>query len=94
MTRVQLPDGCYGLDMANGKNYKADKPGGSVEVSSRDAHFIDTSFYGQAGIMRGSSQFAFGTRKGRRCAPCKRTWNAWSDFCPRCGAGTEPSGGV
>lgn len=90
MTTVQLPDGCYGLDMANGRQYTADKPGGKVEVSGRDARFIDTSYYGQgqAGIMRGGPQFTIGTRKGRWCEPCRRLWNAWSHLCPRCGAAT------
>jgi hypothetical protein len=94
VTRVQLPNGCYKLDMANGVSYKADKPGGSVEVTGRDAHFIDTSFYGQTGIMRGSAQFAFGTRKGRLCEACNRLWNVWSTECPRCGEGTTPYGGM
>lgn len=93
MTKVQLPEGCYGLDMANGKKYKADKPGGQVEVSAKDAHYIDTSFYGQTGIMSGRESFTFGTRKGQVCAPCRRLWNVWSKQCPRCGEDTEPYGG-
>ena len=94
MTRVRLPDGCYGLNMANGRKYKAEKPGGTVEVSGKDAHYINTSYYGQSGIMTGNPQFGIGTRKGRWCEPCKRLWNVWSAECPRCGAATTPQGGV
>jgi hypothetical protein len=92
--KIQLPDGCYSLNMANGKRYDAAKPGGTVEVSSKDAHYISTSFYGQTGIMRGSEQFAFRGRSGRWCTSCKRLWHAWSHVCPRCGADTTPTGGT
>lgn len=88
MPTVQLPTGCKGLDMANGIKYDADRSGGQVEVSEKDARYINRSWYGQSGVMRGGPQFAFGTRRGRRCIPCKRTWNAWSFLCPRCGAET------
>jgi hypothetical protein len=87
MTSVQLPDGCYGLDMANGKQYTAG-PGGRVDVDAADAKFIGTSFYGQSGIMRGGPQFSIGTKTGRWCAACKRAWQNWSASCPRCGADT------
>jgi hypothetical protein len=88
MTTVQLPDGCAGLDMANGVKYSADKPGGHVDVSSADATYLNRSWYGQNGVMTGSPRYSFGTRRSRRCTPCKRTWNAWSAQCPRCGADT------
>lgn len=88
MTKVQLPDGCYGLEMASGKKYRAGKPGGAVEVSSSDAHYINTSWYGQSGVMNGSAQFALGTKRGRFCTACKRVWQAWSEHCPRCGQDT------
>lgn len=90
MTRVQLPDGCSGLDMANGKKYTAEKPGGTVEVTGKDAHYLDTSWYGQSGVMHGSSQFTLGTKTGRWCTTCSRLWQAWSTTCPRCGADTKP----
>jgi hypothetical protein len=93
MTRVQLPDGCYGLDMANGRQYTAD-PGGQVNVDAADAKYINTSFYGTAGIMRGGPQFSIGTRLGRWCAGCKRIWQNWSTFCPKCSAETTPYGGM
>lgn len=78
--------------MANGRQYTADQPGGTVEVSGRDARFIGTSFYGpgQSGIMRGGPQFTIATRAGRWCTPCKRIWQAWSKSCPRCGGETTP----
>lgn len=88
MTKVQLPDGCTGLDMAGGRKYTAAKPGGTIEVSSADSRYIGTSFYGQSGIMHGSQSITLGTKRGRRCEPCSRTWNAWSDLCPRCGGET------
>jgi hypothetical protein len=90
MTRVQLPDGCTGLDMANGRKYTADKPGGQVEVSSRDSKFVDTSWYGTSGVMSGSASFTIGTRTGRWCLACKRLWQSWSAVCPRCGEDTHP----
>jgi hypothetical protein len=95
MTRVRLPDGCTGLDMANGRKYTAEKPGGTVDVTARDARYIDTSWYGQgqAGIMRGGPAFTLGTKTGRWCLPCKRLWQAWSSQCPRCGQATQPESG-
>ncbi|MGW7001426.1 hypothetical protein ACWGCW_01015 [Streptomyces sp. NPDC054933] len=87
MPRITLPDGCRGLDMADGTKYTA-KPGDKVEVSEGHAAYIKKSFYGQSGIMRGE-QFTFGTKRGQYCRPCKRTWNAWNTECPRCGAPTE-----
>jgi hypothetical protein len=89
VTRVTLPDGCSGLDMADGKKYTADRPGGTVEVSSADARYIGTSWYGETGVMRGSRVVRLATRRGRRCEPCNRTWQAWSARCPRCGEPTE-----
>ena len=89
MTRVQLPDGCTGLDMANGKKYTAEKPGGTVEVSSKDSRYIGTSYYGQLGIMRGGQAVTIGTKKGRWCGACNRVWQAWSANCPKCGDETH-----
>ena len=90
MTKVQLPDGCTGLDMADGRRYTAAKAGGQVEVSGADARYIGTSFYGQSGIMAGSQSLTLGTKKGRWCDPCRFLAQAWSDTCPRCGAETTP----
>lgn len=90
MTRVRLPDGCTGLDMANGTRYDADAAGGTVDVASSDARYINTSWYGQSGVMRGAASFTFATKGGRYCPPCNRTWNAWSADCPKCGQPTDP----
>lgn len=88
MTLIRLPDGCSGLDMADGRKYSAGKPGGLVEMSNTDAKYLRRSWYGQSGVMRGGPQFTLGTRRGRWCAPCKRVWQAWSADCPRCGKTT------
>jgi hypothetical protein len=90
LTRVQLPDGCYGLDMANGKKYTADKPGGQVEVTERDSKYIGTSWYGQTGVMSGSQTLSFGTKRGRWCWTCRRLWNSWTTVCHKCGELTAP----
>jgi len=89
MTLVRLPDGCSGLDMANGKRYDASQPGGTVEMTSADARYVNRSWYGQAGVMHGGPQFTVGTRRGRWCRPCRRVWQAWSSQCPRCGEATS-----
>jgi hypothetical protein len=89
MTKVTLPDGCSGLEFADGT--KVNGRAGTAEVSDDHARQIDKSWYRSAGVMRSGQQFSFGTRVGARCAPCNRTWNAWSVYCPRCGAATTRS---
>lgn len=89
MTKVSLPDGCMGLEFADGT--KVDGRAGTAEVSEDHARQINKSWYRGAGVMRGGQQFSFGTRTGRICAPCRRQWNAWSLHCPRCGAATTRS---
>jgi hypothetical protein len=88
MTQVRLPDGCGGLKLEDGTKYKAPKRGGVVDVEPAHARAI-TKQYGSLGIMTGGMTFRIGTKRGRVCAPCGRTWNAWNDFCPRCSAETE-----
>jgi len=88
MPKIQLPDGCKGLDMADGTKYTG-KPGDKVEVSENHAKYIKTSYYGQSGIMAPSEQMSFGTKKTMICKPCHgRRWNAWNDTCPKCGTPT------
>jgi hypothetical protein len=87
MTKVTLPDGCYGLEMADGT--KIDGRAGAAEVSPEHARAIDKSWYKGAGVLTGGQRFSFGTRTGRRCVPCKRTWNSWSLLCPKCGEDTQ-----
>ncbi|MFF4403592.1 hypothetical protein [Streptomyces sp. NPDC001404] len=88
MPRITLPDGCRGLDMADGTKYTKG-PGDKVDVSQAHADAIRRGYYGQSGIMRGGEQFTLGTKRGMACTPCKRVWNAWNHECPRCGAPTE-----
>jgi hypothetical protein len=87
MSLVTLPNGATGLDFANGMKITADKPGATVEVSSRNARYLKNSWYGQTGVITGTG-FSFGTKGTRRCVPCGRNWNSWSVCCPRCGSDT------
>lgn len=86
MPKIQLPDGCRGLDMADGTKYTS-KPGDTVTVSDAHAKYIKTSYYGQSGIMAGGERMSFGTKTarvcGNRCTPTR--WNAWNAECPKCG---------
>lgn len=86
--KVQLPPGCSGFDCKDGTKYTAARPGGSVTVEDRHAHAINTGQFGQQGLVSAKGAQSFGTKRGRRCTPCKRLWNAWSAQCPRCGAPT------
>jgi hypothetical protein len=88
MTQVRLPNGCSSLKLEDGTKYRAAKQGGVVDVESRHARAI-SRHYGSMGIMSGGMTFRIGTKRGRVCSPCGRTWNAWSSFCPKCGAATE-----
>lgn len=88
--RVNLPPGCEGLNMQDGKRYTAASAGGHVDVEDRHAAAIDRlSTGGDAGLVSGGRFRSFiGTRRGRWCPACSRVWNAWSHECPRCGADT------
>lgn len=83
LTRITLPDGCRGVDMATGQ-YTA-RPGDSIQVSAGNAETIRQ----RAATARRGEQHAFGTKRGRRCPPCGRVWNAWNTRCPRCEGPTE-----
>lgn len=83
LTTMTLPEGCRGVDMASGQ-YTA-RPGDRIQVSPGNADIIRQR---AAGVRRGET-FAFGTRRGRRCEPCGRLWNAWNASCPRCEMPTE-----
>lgn len=87
MTKVTLPDGCRGLDMADGTKYNADGRG-SVDMSAEHARYLKTSWYGQSGVMTTSQSLSFGTKKTMLCTACKKAWNAWNKTCPRCGEPT------
>lgn len=88
MTQVRLPDGCSSLKLEDGTKYRAGRQGGTVDVEPEHARAIDRH-YGRLGIMRGGMTFSIGTKTGRFCGVCNRTWNAWNFHCPRCGEGTE-----
>lgn len=83
LTRMELPDGCRGVDMATGQ-YTA-RPGDTISVSPGNAAAIRQ----RAATVRRGERFAFGTRRGRACTPCRRMWNAWNTVCPKCGEPTE-----
>jgi len=89
LARVQMPEGCTGLDMADGTRYSG-KPGDMVTVEDRHASAINRSYYRDAGIMRGEQVLVIGTRAARTCTSCtpSRRWNVWNTSCPRCGAPT------
>jgi hypothetical protein len=84
LPKITLPDGCMGVEFADGTKY--DGRGSAVEVSDAHARAVDKSWYRGAGVMRGGQQFSLGTKAGRPCAACRRTWQAWTDTCNRCGA--------
>lgn len=88
MPRIRLPEGCFGLDMPNGKKYTA-KPGDYVNVSDAHARTILASSAARSGQVHGE-RFAMGTRTGRWCRSCTpaRLWNAWNAVCPKCGTET------
>jgi hypothetical protein len=87
MPKVTLPDGCYGMDFDDGSRVNG-REGATVEVTDSQAAQIDNSWYSRSGIVN-RQRLSFGTRKGKRCVPCKRLWNYWSDSCPKCGEPTE-----
>ncbi|MER6350670.1 hypothetical protein ABT186_02140 [Streptomyces sp. NPDC001634] len=82
MTRVTLPDNARGVAMDGSNRYTA-KPGDQVTVSPGHAEYI------RQHARPGRGQFTVGTKRGMRCEPCARTWNAWNLECPRCGELTE-----
>lgn len=85
MPRITLPDGARGVAMDGSNRYTAN-PGDQVTVS--DAHATYIREHAPRAARRGGS-FSLGTKTGRHCGPCARTWNAWNTACPRCGAATE-----
>lgn len=84
--RVELPKGCYGLDVPGGGRYDASRSGGHVTVSDADAAKINKA-NGQSGMLRAATALAIGTKRGMRCS-CSFLAQAWATSCPRCG-GTD-----
>ena len=87
--KIQLPPGCGGFTSADGSRYDA-KPGTSVEVSDEHAARLRKSAHTAVGMITVDPGTVIGTKGGRVCASCRRTWQAWSTECPRCGRPTEP----
>jgi Zn finger protein HypA/HybF involved in hydrogenase expression len=87
--RVNLPPGCYGIQMEDGTKYDRDRSG-RVEVADHHAAAIDASWYRETGVMVGTERHTIATKTGRWCATCQpaRLWNRWNISCPRCGATT------
>lgn len=89
MPKINLPDGCTGLDFPDGSKVDG-KQGSTVEVSENQARAIDGSWYSRSNVMNSSQQLMFGTPTGMRCVPCKRVWNVWNKTCHKCGEPTTP----
>lgn len=90
-SKVTLPSGCAGLDMADGTRYDAPKQGTSIEVDDRHASAIKRGWYGDSGVISTNGlAVALGTKRGRRCPSCSWLGNAWSESCGRCGTPTIP----
>lgn len=87
--RVELPRGCYGLDVPGGGKYNATRSGGHVVVSDRDASLIKKA-NGESGMLKAGAGVTIGTRNGRRCdsSDCGFLAQNWSQECPRCGSPT------
>jgi hypothetical protein len=90
MTRVNLPPGCYGIEVAGYKSRRV-KPGSHLDIDNpRVARLIGKSSNTELGIISNKELVGIGTKAGRWCKPCKRLWQAWSETCPKCGLETEP----
>jgi hypothetical protein len=90
LTRINLPEGCYGLSLAGFKTPKV-KPGSSVDIDNpRVLRLIRNSSNGELGILSHRELVSIRTKSGRKCEPCNRIWQAWTKVCPKCGAETVP----
>jgi hypothetical protein len=87
-TTIQMPDGCYGLQMPGGKDINS-RPGGRVDVPDEYIPFVENSTAAKAGTITTRRGFNLGTRKGRWCAACRFLAQAWSDRCPKCTGPTQ-----
>ena len=90
MAKVKLPPGCVGFDTADGRKLTANRPGGTLDVSDKDAGHINASQFAEQGFITATDAQSFGTKRGMRCVPCNRLWNAWNTTCHRCGSDTIP----
>ena len=88
--RVNLPPGCIGFTSADGTKSPEVRQGSSVTISDEHADRLRKSAHTSIGMITVDPGTVIGTKGGRVCASCRRTWQVWSDFCPRCGRPTEP----
>jgi hypothetical protein len=86
--KVNLPPGCTGFDCKDGTKYNATRPGGSVVLEDRHARAVNNGQFGEKGLVSAKGAESFGTKTGKYCEPCNRTWNSWTTSCNRCGAET------
>lgn len=86
--RVQLPPGCAGFRCADGSVYSA-KAGTSVVLEDHHARSLSKSQHQSIGLVSAGENFSLGTKRGRVCDECARTWQVWSLQCPKCGAETR-----
>lgn len=86
-TRVELPAGCAGLDLPDGRVLRPRELGGAVEVPAPYAAQAVRSL----GAAPPSAGFSHTSIPGAVCGSCGFHRFAWADrpdICPRCGAGT------
>jgi hypothetical protein len=88
--KIQLPPGCIGFTSADGTKSPEVRQGTSVTISDEHASRLRKSAHASIGMITVDPGTVIGTKKGRWCASCRRLWQAWSDFCPKCGEATQP----
>lgn len=93
MARVALPTtgkdggkrtGAFGLEFPDGFKTEKVRPGGSVEVDDYHARQIRTSANARVGLISSGQALSIGTRTGRWCPVCRRTWQVWTILCNKC----------
>jgi lipopolysaccharide biosynthesis regulator YciM len=89
-TKVNLPPGCYGTEMADGTKYTAKKPGGTIDMADRHARAMDKSQHAGIGLLSSTHSFRLATKNGRHCPACGFSAQCWSKSCPRCDQPTVP----
>lgn len=88
VTTIELPPGCYGMEMPDGREING-RPGGKVDVPDHYVPAIQKSTAGVNGILTTGRSYALGTRRGRRCTGCGFLAQAWAIRCPRCESQTQ-----
>jgi hypothetical protein len=89
-TTLELPPGCFGIQMPNGQEFNS-KPGGKVDVPDEYVPAINASNAGRNGIVTTGRSYALGTPRGMRCtsSECGFLAQAWATECPRCKSPTQ-----